>query len=357
MTPRILLMGKKGQVGSELVPLLEPLSELTAVGRDEVDLAKPDEIRRVIAHSRPHLIVNAAAYTAVDQAEKEEPLARAINAAAPAVMAEEAKKRGALVIHYSTDYVFDGAKRSPYVETDPTNPLNAYGRTKLAGEEAIGASGAAHLILRTAWVYATSGKNFLLTILRLATTREELRIVNDQFGAPTSARAIAQATAQILRGCGAGVSPAIWRPEGGSAGLQPREKSVDENGALALDPGRVQNPDALALLANGAGTYHLTAAGQTTWYEFAVAIVNECSRIGHGAPPSAAPEWFAAATAGRPLITTRIVPITTEDYPLPARRPAYSVLSNARFATTFGFALPEWRSQLARTCGLRHNKT
>lgn len=322
MTPRILLVGKNGQVGSELVPLLQPLSELIAVGRDELDLAKPDEIRRVIGQSRPQLIVNAAAYTAVDQAEKEEPLARAINTDAPAVIAEEAKRLGALLIHYSTDYVFDGAKRSPYVESDATNPVNAYGRTKLAGEQAVAASGATHVILRTAWVYATSGKNFLLTVLRLATTREELRIVNDQFGAPTSAREIAQATVRIL-GLGAASRDYSAGPEH-------------------------QHP--FAFLAERTGTYHVTAAGETTWYGFAGAIVDECSRMRDGTPPSAAPQWFADATARRPFITTRIVPITTEDYPLSARRPAYSVLSNARFAATFGFALPEWRSQLSEVC-------
>lgn len=309
MSVRILLTGKNGQVGSELYRLLAPNCELAALGRSELHLANTSDIRRIVAQARPSIIINAAAYTAVDQAEKEETLARAINGAAPSVIAEEARKIGASVIHYSTDYVFDGTKRSPYSEDDPTNPLSAYGRTKLAGEEAIRSSGVPHLILRTAWVYATSGKNFLLTVLRLASTREELRIVNDQFGAPTPARAIALATARLVGNCGA--NPAAW-------------------------------------FAQHSGTYHLTAGGETTWHEFTVAIVDAARKL---APPEAqsAPDWVAAATGGRPIIAKSIVPITTADYPTPARRPAYSVLSNARFAATFGFSLPDWRAELAET--------
>lgn len=315
MNPRILLTGKNGQVGSELARLLPSMGEVAAFGRAELDLAKPHDIRRVIAQARPNLIINAAAYTAVDQAEKEEPLARAINADAAEVISEQAKKVGAFVIHYSTDYVFDGAKRSPYVEDDRTNPLSAYGRTKLAGEEAIRSSGVPHLILRTAWVYAASGKNFLLTVLRLASTREELRIVNDQFGAPTPARAIAEATARLV-------------------------------GSSKSDP---------ASLRQRAGTYHLTASGETTWYEFAVAILNAVQDLGVPAAPGGAaehstlPQWLAAATGGRPIICKRVAPITTAEYPTPAARPAYSVLSNSRFASTFGFSLPDWRAQLRET--------
>lgn len=315
MKPRILLTGKDGQVGSELARLLPAIGELTAVGHRELDLAKPEEIRRAVAQARPNIIINAAAYTAVDQAEKEEALARAVNADAPAVLAEEAKRTGALLLHYSTDYVFDGTKRSPYTEEDGTNPLSAYGRTKLAGEEAIRASGAPHVILRTAWVYATSGENFLLTILRLASTREELRIVNDQFGAPTSARAIARATADLLLSAKA---------------------------------------DPAAFLAEHAGTYHMTAAGETTWHGFAVAIVESVQDRSSHAPAGSVPgaaNWLAAATAGRPIVAKRIVPIATAEYPTPARRPAYSVLSNARFASTFGFALADWRAQLAEILG------
>jgi dTDP-4-dehydrorhamnose reductase len=319
MTPRILLTGKNGQVGSELARLLPSVGEVTALGRGELNLARPDDIRRIVGELRPSIIVNAAAYTAVDQAEKEETTARTINADAPAVLAEEAKKLGAFLIHYSTDYVFDGAKRLPYMEDDPTNPLSAYGRTKLAGEEAVRASGLPHLILRTAWVYATSGRNFLLTILRLASTREELRIVDDQFGAPTSARAIARATARLL------------------------ESSVS-----------AANADSRGLLAQHAGTYHLTAAGQTTWYEFGLAILDAVHRRGSSVSPdtsATASAWLAAATAGRPIVAQRVIPITTAEYPTPARRPAYSVLSNARFAGAFGFALPDWRSQFVDIVG------
>jgi dTDP-4-dehydrorhamnose reductase len=332
MTPRILLTGKNGQVGSELARLLPSLAEVRAVGRGELDLAKPEEIRRVISQSRPQLIINAAAYTAVDQAETEEPLARAINADAPAVIAEEAKKLGALLIHYSTDYVFDGSKREPYRETDLPHPLNAYGRTKLAGEEAIRASGAAHLILRTAWVYATSGKNFLLTILRLAGTREELRVVHDQFGAPTSARSIAAASARLLGFVATSREP----------GPFPRDRRPPDAAEGPLVASGVHRLDTLAART---GTYHLTAAGEATWYEFARAILADCSRLSPATP------WLAAATAGRPLVTKRVVPIPTQDYPTLAPRPAYSVLSNALFARTFGFTLPDWRVQLAATCG------
>jgi dTDP-4-dehydrorhamnose reductase len=301
MTPRILLTGRNGQVGSELAQLLPRLGEVTALGRQELDLLNIHDIRRAVQHARPSLIVNAAAYTTVDRAEKEEALAHAINADAPAVIAEEAKKIGAVVVHYSTDYVFDGTKHTPYTEDDPTNPMSAYGRTKLAGEEAIRATGIPHLIFRTAWVYATSGKNFLLTILRLATEREELRIVSDQFGAPTSSREIAQATTRVL----------VDLPR--------------KNGSS---------------LPEITGTYNLTASGETTWHEFATTIIEDCSQLPRDTP------WFAAATSNRPLIAKRIIPITTADYPTPARRPAYSVLSNVRFAATFGFTLPAWRTQL-----------
>jgi len=299
MRPRILLIGKNGQIGSELAPLLSRLGSLTALGRSDLDLAKPADIRRAISDLRPNLIINAAAYTAVDRAETEEQHARAVNAEAPAVIAEEAKTVGALLVHYSTDYVFDGSKRLPYAEDDSTNPINAYGRTKLAGEEAIRAAGVPHLIFRTAWVYATSGKNFLLTILRLAAERDELRVVNDQFGAPTWSREIAAATVRALSGL---------------------------------------NASSLAQLS---GTYHMTAAGQTSWHEFAVAILDESSRAPRDTP------WLAAATGGRPLRARNVIPIATAEYPTPARRPAYSVLSNARFAAAFGFTLPDWRAQLA----------
>jgi dTDP-4-dehydrorhamnose reductase len=211
-------------------------------------------------------------------------------------------------VHYSTDYVFDGSKRTPYLETDATRPLNVYGRTKLAGEQAIRDSGAAHLILRSSWVYATRGRNFLLTILRLATERPELRVVSDQTGAPTCAVDLAQATAKILAAICA------------------------------------QNPVELGRsFASFSGTYHLTAAGQTTWHGFAQAILEQAPALARDS------SWFAAATQGRPLIAKRIVPITTAEFHSLAPRPAYSVLSNLRLARTFHISLPDWPTQL-RQC-------
>ena len=238
MSAKILLTGKNGQVGGELARLLPEIGDVIAVDRQQLDLAHPDQIRRTIRDIRPQLIVNAAAYTPVDQAEEEESVARAINTDAPGVMAEEAKKIGAALVHYSTDYVFDGAKDTPYEETDPTNPLNAYGRTKLDGEHAIRQAAVPHLILRTQWVYGIRGKNFLLTILRLAAEREELRIVSDQFGAPTWSREIARATVNVLS--------QLLRP---NAGAQPFERV--------------------------SGVYNMTAAGQTNWHQFAVAILED----------------------------------------------------------------------------------
>ena len=303
MNPRILLIGKNGQVGSELALMLPRLGELVALDRQQLDLSKPDDIRRAIREAGPQFIVNAAAYTAVDQAEKDEVAARLINTDAPAVMAEEAKKIDSVLVHYSTDYVFDGTKNSPYVESDPTNPVNVYGRTKLAGEQAIRDSGAAHLIFRTAWVYATSGRNFLLTMLRLGTQREELRIVRDQIGAPTWSREIARATTEVLAQLRTGTGEAVSR------------RGVS-------------------------GTYHLTAAGETSWHEFATAIFEEASRMPQNIP------WFAKGTSGNPFICRRVVPVTTAEFPTPARRPANSVLSNAHFLRTFGIRLADWRSQL-----------
>jgi dTDP-4-dehydrorhamnose reductase len=303
MKPTILLIGANGQIGHELSAALPRVGEVTALGRQQLDLAQPAEIRRAIREFRPALIVNAAAYTAVDRAESEAALARAVNADAPAVMAEEAKQTGAAFIHYSTDYVFDGTKTTPYEEDDLPNPLSVYGLTKLEGERAIQASGVAHLIFRTSWVYATRGRNFLLAVLRRATEREELHVVRDQAGAPTSAREIARATAQIL------------------------------TQLSAKQPGRIS-------LEGVSGVYHVTAAGETTWYEYAKSILAEA--VGTPAPPS----WFQEATGGLPLIARSVVPITAAEYIAPARRPGYSVLSNARLARTFSVQLPEWRKQL-----------
>jgi dTDP-4-dehydrorhamnose reductase len=303
MKPAILLIGKNGQVGRELNSALPRIGEVAALDRQQLDLSQPEEIRRAIRNFHPVFIVNAAAYTAVDKAESEEFVARAINAEAPAVMAEEAKKIGASLIHFSTDYVFDGSKTTPYDEDDPTTPQNVYGRTKLEGERAIQASGAAHLIFRTAWVYATQGRNFLLTILRLATQHEELRIVRDQIGAPTLNSEIAGATTNILA--------QVCDTEGGPFSL-----------------------------ANASGIYHMTAGGETTWYDFAKAILEEATKT------SAEYPWFAAATSSVPLIARRVIPITANEYPTPARRPAYSVLSNARLNRTFSVRLPDWEKQL-----------
>ena len=303
MTAAILLTGANGQLGYELSRMLPQLGEVTCPDRQKLDLSKLEDIRKVIRSARPNLIVNAAAFTAVDQAESNEAAARAINSVAPAVMAEEAKKIGATVVQYSTDFVFDGTKSTPYVEGDSPNPQNVYGKTKLEGERAIQHTGVPHLIFRTAWVYATRGRNFLLTVLRLATQREELRIVQDQVGTPTWSREIARGTTEILA--------QLLRREGSAGGFE-----------------------------TATGVYHMTADGETSRSDFAKAILEEASKCGQTAP------WFPAATNNLPVLTRRVIPITTNEYPAPARRPAYSVLSNARLARAFHIHLPDWRSQL-----------
>jgi dTDP-4-dehydrorhamnose reductase len=284
---KILLTGKNGQVGWELQRTLAPLGEVVAVDRQPLDLGNPDSIRSVIREVKPDLIVNPAAYTAVDKAESETELAMAVNGIAPGIMAEEAKKLGAALIHYSTDYVFDGSKSSPYTEEDTPNPLNVYGKTKLAGEQAIQAVGVPHLILRTSWVYGMRGRNFLLTILRLAKERDELKIVDDQIGAPTWSRMIAEATAQILA---QSVLPLPHHP---------------------------------LPIAEVSGVYNLTAAGRTSWRGFTQAIVEN-------------------AQAG-----TRVIPILTADYPLPAPRPLFSRLAGEKLTRNFGMKLPPWEESLA----------
>lgn len=286
----ILLTGPNGQIGWELRRSLAPLGPVAAVGRDRLDLASPDSIRAAIRNIGPGLIVNAAAYTAVDRAEEEPALAQAVNGEAPGILAEEAKRAGATLIHYSTDYVFDGTASRPYRETDATNPVSAYGRSKLAGEQAIAAAGGTHLILRTAWVYSLRGGNFLLTMRRLAGEREELRVVDDQHGSPTWARAIAEATALIVARCRA-----------------------------ADGPGE---------LTECGGLYHLTAAGKTTWHGFADAIVAQMR------------------AAGNPVACRCVLPIPTAEYPTPARRPAYSVLDCGKLESTFDIRLPAWEDQL-----------
>lgn len=303
MTLKILLTGKNGQVGSELQHCLPRLGDVVALGREEMDLADTNGIRSFVRRLRPQLIVNAAAYTAVDRAETQRGLAHAINAEAPAVLAEEAKKVGAALVHYSTDYVFDGRKNGPYLETDLPNPINAYGETKLAGEQAIQQTGIPYLILRTSWVYATQGKNFLLTILRLTSQKEELGVVEDQVGAPTWSRMIAAGTARLLA--------TVFAEQSDGSPLE----------ALS-------------------GIYHMTAAGQTSWFGFASAILEECADW-----PALSPE-LQSLTGGRPLIARRIIPIPTRDYPTPAQRPANSLLSNDKLLRTFRIRLPDWRLQL-----------
>lgn len=280
---RILLTGKNGQVGRELQRTLSALGTIVALGREELDLTATGAIRRTMRDVRPDIVVNAAAYTAVDRAEQEPDIALAINGTAPGLIAEEARRLGAFVVHYSTDYVFDGTKRTPYRETDTPNPLNVYGRSKLAGENAIRASGAAHFIFRTSWVYAAHGQNFVHTILRLACERDELKIVDDQIGAPTWARTIAETTATALTA-----------------------KHRDHS-----------------------GLYHLTAAGSVTWFGFARAILAE------------------AKTLRPDLHVPELIPITTSEYPRPAPRPANSRLDNARLQTAFGLVAPDWTISLA----------
>ncbi len=294
----ILLIGAGGQIGWELHRLLQPLAPVVAPARAALDLGDADGIRRAVREARPGLVINAAAYTNVDAAEENETEAMAINAVAPGVLAEECKRAGAGLIHYSTDYVFDGLDPKdanapatrPYVETDPTRPLNVYGRSKLAGEKAVQAAGGPHLILRTSWIYSRRGRNFLLTIQRLARERDELRIVDDQRGSPTWARMVAAATAAIIaRGLAAG---------GGV------EAALGGTGRL----------------------YHLSASGEASWFEFAAAIV------AHG----------GGNGARRP----RLVPIPSSAYPTPAARPLRSVLDNAALEADFGLRLPDWRRQL-----------
>ena len=292
---RILLIGKNGQVGWELQRTLASLGGVLAVDRQGMDLTDADSIRRVIRDSHPDLIVNAAAYTAVDKAESEAGLATAINGSAPGIMAEEAKRLGIALVHYSTDYVFDGAKPQPYVEDDPVNPLGVYGVSKLAGERAIQAVGIPHLIFRTSWVYGGRGKNFLLTMLRLSKERDELRVVADQIGAPTWSRMIAEMTGQVL--------------------------------ACVAAPNQRKGMS----MSDVSGTYHLTGSGATSWFGFTQAILENVTH--------------RAIDAARPTLP-RLVPITTSDYPTPAQRPKNSHMSNAKLTSVFGLVSPAWDSQL-----------
>jgi len=283
---KILLLGKNGQIGWELHRSLMPLGNIIALDRKQCDLSCPEKIPDVVRAIQPEVIVNAAAYTAVDKAEVEEELATTINGVSACILAEEARKTNALFIHYSTDYVFDGRKSEPYTENDIPGPINAYGRSKLVGEKSIMKSGCDYLIFRTTWVYATRGNNFLKTVLRLSREREELSVVADQYGAPTWARNIADVTSHVI-----------------AAAQRDRRAGEFES-----------------------NIYHLSASGKTTWRGFSSAII-ERARL-HG-------------TAGS-IITQRVLPITTEDYPLPAPRPKNSQLDSCSLMLHYGLTMPVW---------------
>lgn len=281
MTPKILLTGITGQLGQELSPILQAVGVVTRCDRQTLDLAKPDSIRQVMAAVKPEVVVNCAAYTAVDKAETEPDLAMAINGTGVGILAAECHQLGARLIHVSTDYVFDGTQSHPYQETDRTHAIGQYGASKLAGEEAIRQVGGDAIILRTAWVYGTGGSgNFVKTMLRLGAQREELGVVTDQIGSPTWTGDLAAAIASMVQ------------------------------------------------LAIPAGTYHYTNSGVASWYDFAIAIFEEAQALNF------------------PLQIQRVKPISTAEYPTPARRPAYSVLSLAKIAATLGTYPPHWRQGL-----------
>lgn len=284
MNKSILLIGCKGQVGTELKKALQPYNNLIAVARPEVELVQPETIKNLIKHWEPQIIINAAAYTAVDKAENEPEFANKINAVAPRVLAEEANKSQALLIHISTDYVFDGKSNRPYQENDLTNPLSIYGETKLAGEQAISSICSNYLILRTAWVYGSGGKsNFVKTMLRLGAQKSELKVVSDQIGSPTWATDIAQTIAMLI--------------------TKDQPKS---------------------------GIYHYTNSGVASWYDFAVAIFEEAKLLGF------------------PLNIERVVPIPTSEYPTPATRPSYSVLDCTKISSLMESYPPHWRESLRK---------
>lgn len=286
MSPRILLLGKNGQVGWELQRALAPLGLLVAHDRSTCDLLDIDQLRKVVTDSRPDVIVNAAAYTAVDKAEQDSTSAFTINAEAVAAIATMAAKSRALLIHYSTDYVFDGTKTIPYVENDPINPLCVYGDSKAQGELAITASGCEHLIFRTSWVFAARGANFAKTMLRLASERDSLRVVADQWGAPTSAELIADVTAQAIR-------------------------------------------EVISKRAKG-GLYHLAAAGETSWHGYANFVFELATRL------------------GAQLKTNTALPIPAAEYPLPAARPTSSRLDTTKLQNAFDMVMPDWRYHVQR---------
>lgn len=294
--PRILLFGQGGQVATELEPLLAVLGHLRVMGIQDADFTQPRTLGPIVADWRPDIIVNAAAYTAVDQAEKEADLATLVNASAVGALAQAAKACGALVVHYSTDYVFDGTASTPYRESDTCHPQSTYGRTKRQGEILLQESGAPHMLFRTAWVYSAVGKNFLKTILRLAKERDELRIVADQIGCPTHAATIAAST------------------------------------ALALHRWLLTDPLERAALQ---GTFHLVSRGACSWFDFASAIVEAARQEAKGAS----------------IRCTKVTPLTTAEYPTPAKRPQYSVLDTTLFEERFGLALPPWQGLIKDTVG------
>jgi dTDP-4-dehydrorhamnose reductase len=289
--PRILIVGNAGQLGRELEKIFAGVGPIVAVDRESVDLADPAQTRELVRRAEPDIILNAAAYTAVDRAESERDLAYAINEGAPSVLAEEALRRNALLVHYSTDYIFDGSKSDPWVETDTPNPLNVYGASKLAGEQAVENAGGKFLIFRTSWVYGPHGNNFLLTMLRLGRERDRLSIVDDQIGGPTTSIELARATHAIV------------------------------TGVLA---------DRFGAPQDWAGLYHMTCSGSVSWFGFAKAI-------------------FASAAELLPVKPPALTPITTEEYPTPAARPRYSVLSNDSLQARFGVRLSPWESALDET--------
>lgn len=290
-TPRILLFGKGGQVATELTPLLMLLGELRVLGPEDCDFANPAPLAQIISAFRPSIIVNGAAYTAVDKAETEPDVAKAVNADAMGVIGQAAREIGALVVHFSTDYVFDGTATTPYTESDKPNPRSVYGSTKLQGEILLQESGADHMIFRTAWVYSSVGKNFLKTMLKLAAEREELRVVSDQFGTPTHARTIAAGTVLALK---------TWM------GAEPSRRAAMQ------------------------GIFNLVSSGSCSWCDFTNAIVESARSL-------------------TDVRCAKVTPIATADYPTPAKRPQFSVLNNSRFCQIFGLNLPDWRSMVSLT--------
>lgn len=289
---KILLLGSNGQVGWELQRALVPLAEMVICDRLRADLNDLEGINRLVNEEHPDFIVNAAAYTAVDKAETDIDGARRTNVEAVATLARAARNIDACLVHYSTDYVFDGSGESPFDEDALTGPLSIYGKTKLEGEMVIRASGCRHLIFRTSWVYATRGANFAKTMLRLAKERDQLRVIADQFGAPTSAELIADVTALALQ-------------------------------RLTLDR---------KLGERAVGTYHLVASGETSWHSYAQFVIGEAARLG----------------AKLRVLPERVIPIATQEYPLPAKRPANSRLANSRLQQTFGLVLPDWKFHVQR---------